>query len=925
MASIVAITLSAMVLSAVLSAVGVRAALLEERKELSRHLVMAGLGILDHFYWHYQNGHSTETEARHSALEALRNLRFEELDEENEYFWVTDLHPRMLMHATQPELEGRDLTDYTDLNEKRLFIEFRDLVLRDGAGYVDYWWPRPGLEEPIPKVSHVMLFAPWGWVIGSGVYLDDVDRAFWRQVRSQAGIITGFLLLLGTLIVLIVRRIEQRIERYAADLQHTNADLQHFTNVAEEAQELAHLGNWEWSLGDDMLEWSEEIYRIFGLTPDTFEATHEAFLERLHPDDRPKMVQAIHEAFTAKKPFELNCRVLLPDQTTRYVYIRAQPDSNEGGEIVRLFGTLQDITELKESEAALDRLAHHDPLTGLPNRLLLTARAQHALDQAGRKGHQVAILFLDLDRFKYINDTLGHPAGDLLLQQVAERLLECVRKGDTVSRLGGDEFTLVLEDLENASYASLVAGKILAALSRKFSLHGHDVFVTGSIGITLFPVDGEDVMNLFKNADSALYRAKEQGRDNYQYYTEALTRAAEERLQLEHELRHALEHDELRLHYQPQVDSRQGTITGMEALVRWQHPQRGLLSPASFISLAEETGLIVPLGEWVLRTACAQNKAWIDAGVSTVPVAVNLSPNQFRQKDLDKMIAGVLEETGLPPAYLELEITESLAMFDVEASIQLLRRLKDIGVSFSIDDFGTGYSSLSYLKRFPIDKIKIDQSFVRNITTDPDDAAISQAIISLAHSLKLKVIAEGVELAEQREFLGTRLCDELQGYLFSRPVPGEAMTNILREQDGGHGWAMHEAAKAEPTLLLVDDQRTVLNALSRLLRIDGYRILVAESTHAAFDVLATNRVDVIVSDNRMPEMEGVELLRRVRALYPDTVRILLTGYPDWPTAEAAVNEGSVYKIIAKPWDDFRLREIIRGAFSISHRTEAPTG
>jgi diguanylate cyclase (GGDEF)-like protein/PAS domain S-box-containing protein len=454
---------------------------------------------------------------------------------------------------------------------------------------------------------------------------------------------------------------------------------------------------------------------------------------------------------------------------------------DDDGRVTHHVSVFSDITVLKESEARLDQLAHHDPLTGLPNRLLLNARAEHALARARRNEKQMAVLFLDLDRFKYINDTLGHPAGDLLLQQVAERLRKCVRDEDTISRLGGDEFTVVLEDLDDAGAASTVARKILGALSEKAVLFGREVFVTCSIGISLYPRDGEDIVTLFKNADSALYRAKDQGRDTYQFYTEELTTLAVERLELENDLRHALEMGELRVHYQPQVNLRSGRITGMEALARWQHPRRGLLMPADFIPLAEETGLIVPLGEWVLRTACFQAKAWLDAGLSTAPVAVNLSPRQFRQKDLVERIAGTLQESGLPPDHLELEITEGLVMFNVEASVTLMGRLKDLGVRFSIDDFGTGYSSLSYLKRFPIDKIKIHQSFVQNITTDPEDAAISSAIISLTHSMKRKAIAEGVETDAQREFLLSHHCDEIQGHHFSKPAPADEIERLLRE------------------------------------------------------------------------------------------------------------------------------------------------
>jgi EAL domain-containing protein (putative c-di-GMP-specific phosphodiesterase class I) len=384
-------------------------------------------------------------------------------------------------------------------------------------------------------------------------------------------------------------------------------------------------------------------------------------------------------------------------------------------------------------------------------------------------------------------------------------------------------------------------------------LFGHEVFISGSIGVSLYPDDGIDATTLFKNADSALYRAKEQGRDNYQFYTEELTTLAQARLEMEHDLRRALEEEQFDLFYQPQVDLHTGQINGIEALVRWRHPRRGLILPAEFIPLAEETGLILPLGTWVLATACAQARAWLDAGLAMVPIAVNLSPRQFRQKDLVRQVAETLAETGLPASYLELEITEGVAMFNVEESIAMLHSLKQLGVLIAIDDFGTGFSSLSYLKRFPIDRIKIDQSFVRNITTDPDDAAISDAIISMSHSLSRKVIAEGVETEAQREFLASHHCDEMQGYHYSRPAPAREMERMLRES--GHDQPIGEAALG-PALLLVDDDANVLSALARVFRRDGYRLLLATNPQEAFDLLACNAVGVILSDHLMPDMEG---------------------------------------------------------------------
>ena len=425
----------------------------------------------------------------------------------------------------------------------------------------------------------------------------------------------------------------------------------------------------------------------------------------------------------------------------------------------------------KQAEERIRHLAHYDELTGLANRSMFSQRLSHALAQARRNGMQLAVLFIDLDRFKNINDTLGHEAGDSVLKEVAERLQGCLRESDTVGRLGGDEFVVLLEGIPQSMHCAEVAQKILTAVARPFALDTQEFHLTASIGISTYPADSEDVQSLLKNADIAMYRAKELGKNNFQFYSAQMNIHTLERLALESSLRGALERNEFLLHYQPKVDIRSGRIIGMEALVRWQHPTKGLIPPMQFIPLAEETGLIVPIGEWVLRTACARNKSWQEQGLPPLRIAVNLSARQFTHENLLQDVARVLNETGLDAAFLELEITESMVMHDPEHAIELLNKLKAMGISISIDDFGTGYSSLSYLKRFPIDSVKIDRSFIRDLPLDGDDAAITQAIIAMAHGLKLKVIAEGVETGEQLSFLRAHKCDEMQGYYFSKPLP----------------------------------------------------------------------------------------------------------------------------------------------------------
>ncbi len=453
---------------------------------------------------------------------------------------------------------------------------------------------------------------------------------------------------------------------------------------------------------------------------------------------------------------------------------------DETGKIANYVGVFTDISQLKRSEAELDYLAHHDPLTALPNRLLFNARLEYAIQRAQREGTSLAVLFIDLDRFKTVNDSLGHPAGDQLLRNVATLLGTCVRGEDTVARLGGDEFVIILEGVGNSRDASAVAEKLLRTLDNRYDLDGQAVFISASIGISIYPADGQDGTTLLKNADAAMYQSKEEGRNTFRFYSAKLTRTARERLAMETELRRAIDKQEFVLNYQPQVDVSSGTIVGVEALVRWQHPQSGLISPLRFIPVAEETGLILPLGDWILTAACEQLQAWLASGLPPITLAVNLSPRQFQHRDLIRQVRTVLDATGLPPQLLELEITEGAIMERGEGAVTTLRALKDLGVKLAIDDFGTGYSSLAYLRRFPIDTLKIDQSFMRDIPHDTGAMEIAATIIAMARNLRLQVVAEGVEKLEQLAFLQRNDCGTYQGFLNSRPVTAEAFAALLR-------------------------------------------------------------------------------------------------------------------------------------------------
>jgi diguanylate cyclase (GGDEF)-like protein/PAS domain S-box-containing protein len=451
------------------------------------------------------------------------------------------------------------------------------------------------------------------------------------------------------------------------------------------------------------------------------------------------------------------------------------------GEMVGMYCIAQDITERKLAERMINRMAFTDCLTDLPNRRLFKQRLNEGIKDAQAQDEQLAVLFIDLDRFKIINDSLGHAFGDHVLQEIAERLKSCIGPQDTLCRMGGDEFTLLLPHVAGPQDVIEMSQRILQIVRQPMIVDGNEVQLTTSIGIAMYPENGQDTDTLMKNADIAMYRIKERGKNNFQFYSDVMNEHAVQNLQLERELRKALERDEFVLHYQPQVNVATGQITGMEALIRWQHPVRGLLSPNHFIPLAEETGLIVPIGEWVLRKACLEGRRWMKDGRLPMRMAVNLSLLQFQEPHLVETIKNILDETGLEPRFLELEITESIAMNNVEQVVAKLEQLVQLGVQISIDDFGTGFSSLSYLKKFPIHKLKIDRSFITDITSDPDDASIVSAIIAMAHSLKLNLIVEGVETEDQQFYLHRLGCCEMQGFLFSRPLPVGKLDQLLEQ------------------------------------------------------------------------------------------------------------------------------------------------
>ena len=576
-----------------------------------------------------------------------------------------------------------------------------------------------------------------------------------------------------------------RASQTAEELRKSEAKLAH-------AQRIASLAYWDLEVQTGRCTASEELHRILGVWPEVFGSTWDALLGYVHPGDRGAVETLPSRVQRDREPRSADFRIVRPDGTERIVHQQAEPPRADSGDPTHVTGTVQDITELRRAEEQIHFLAYFDALTRLPNRRSALDRINALLSRAKRRAGWVAVLLVGVDHFKRVNDTLGHAAGDQLLQVVAERLLECltgtrgaapepgVELEPFVGRFGGDEFSVFLSDVARVEDVARVARRIAGALKRPFSLRGQELSVTASIGISLFPFDGSDAEILLRNAATALSHAKSQRSSEYQFYAQAMNATVLSEFILESHLRKAVEREEFTLHYQPQMDLASGGIVGAEALIRWYSPELGLVMPLEFIPLAEKTELIYPIGEWVLRTACLQAKGWQEAGLPPLRVAVNVSARQFGKNDFTQTVARAFRSAGLDPLCLDLELTESTVMEDVDSAIGSLRELKGMGLTVSVDDFGTGYSSLSYLRRFPLDALKIDRSFLPGLPGDPEHTAITRAIIEIAKSLNLRVIAEGVEDGKQLAYLREKGCDEAQGNHLSFPIPSEDFVRLAQ-------------------------------------------------------------------------------------------------------------------------------------------------
>jgi diguanylate cyclase (GGDEF)-like protein/PAS domain S-box-containing protein len=635
--------------------------------------------------------------------------------------------------------------------------------------------------------------------------------------------------------------------------------------------------------------------------------------DHVHPDDLPTTAQVTAQIRTQGRIDAFVNRWIDADGGEHWLEWTASltPDR-------RIFAVARDITERRRYELELAHFASHDPVTGLPRMEQAEAYLASSLAAAALRGGRVTVSYLDLDRFHLINEVRGHATGDQVLHAVARRLVEAVGERAQVARVASDEFLIVRVDDGDGPDQQELGESLRLLIEQPITLGEQQVLLTCSVGVSCFPENGATARELMQQAEAAMTKAKDEGRNAVASFSNEQSQALKDRRELGAGLREAIANDELVLHFQPQIGAHDWQVRGVEALVRWNSPQHGLLPPGRFIRVAEELGMIVELGQWVLESACRKAREWLDSGLADFTVAINVSALQLQRPDFLERVQRALDVSRLPPRYLELELTESMVMAHVERVIVAMRSLKALGVSLSLDDFGSGYSSLNYLRRFPIDKLKIDQSFVRDIITDPGSAGICRAVIALGHQLGMTVSAEGVETIGQAAFLRRSECDQFQGNYFCVPVPEAQAFEVLRRrylrQESDEAQARTGSAE---TLLLLDDEENVLRALVRLLRRDGYTIETATSARQAFEILAAQPVQVIISDQRMPDISGTEFLGRVKDLYPDTVRLILSGYSDFASLTEAINRGAVYRYVAKPWDDEELRRMVREAFRIA--------
>ncbi|MBI9078555.1 MAG: EAL domain-containing protein [Pseudodesulfovibrio sp.] len=777
-------------------------AFMDFKKETIQELTDSVINSLEHFRQRADKKDISQEEARKMGLELIRAMRYG--PEDKNYFWINDTTPRMIMHPYRPDLDGKDLSDFRDKAGTQIFVEFVDAVRKGGGGFVAYYWQwkdQPG--KVVKKLSYVREFKPWGWIIGTGLYLDDVEKEM-NVYRNQVTAIFLAILLIITGLKFYVLSQAAQTEKRKVKIQSQRERLVKALREGEERyRTIADFAyDWEIWIGteEEVLYCSPSCQRITGYPPERFFETPELMREIIITDDRNAWDTYLIEA-NKEQGDTLDFRIHAANGETRWLSVVGRSVSGIAMKPLGIRCSFRDITERKQMEEQLRHQALHDPLTNLANRTLCLDRVSQAMQRATRRDdYYFAVIFLDLDRFKIINDSLGHRYGDMVLTETGNRLGEHVRGLDTVSRFGGDEFVLLLDELASPGEAISIVKRIRKALAKPFVFDGHEVQTTASFGVVLSPIKDIKAADVLQHANIAMHRAKEAGRNRFKVFTERMLESAVDQLTMENDMRHGLEMGNFHVEFQPIMDLHGSDLMGFEALARWTHPERGLIPPSEFIPMAEESGLIIELGEWVLRTSLETLAAWRTSipGARDIFMSVNLSRKQFACNDLDKKVLQILQENDLPPSALKLEITESALMDHPEAAIRFLKRLRRVGVHFSIDDFGTGYSSLSQLQQLPVDTLKVDRSFISRMESDPENMEIVKAVIALAHSLDLTVIAEGVEDPKQLCSLLNLNCECVQGFYFHEPMSTEKALNLLTRRDtAGTSSPKHKMTKAK--------------------------------------------------------------------------------------------------------------------------------
>ncbi len=787
-----------------------RSQMLDERISKVRDLSEVARGVLATYQRRILDGKLDETQAKAQAIAEIRSLGYRG----GGYFFIYAEDGTNILLPPMSEREGKNFIDLKDANGV-FFIRGLVESSRKNAAPVFYQFPRVQSGEAIDKVGVALFFAPWRWVIGTGVYIDDLNAEFATELIHLSLIPIIVVLASAGAIFLIARSVSRPLLKLTAVMGRLSrrdflidvpfggrgdeigaiaravAVFNESGLARQSAEEKLHASERQLMVIAEnapsiiwMVDTASVItYANRGMPGRTREeVVGSAVVEWVCGEHQDRVTQALRAVFTAGRSGRCEFKGVAPAGGQPWYSVRTAPVFEER-RIIGAVVIINDETDRRAAEAQVAFLAHHDGLTDLPNRVLGKRHFDEVIAAAERSGGKAALLFFDLDNFKRVNDSLGHAAGDDLLKAVAGRLVDCVGEGNLVMRLGGDEFMILLADIRDVEDVSAAATRILQRLHPPFDIAGEMLSTSASLGLVVYPEDGRSFDELFRKADTAARFAKDAGRNTYRFFTEQMNANADEYLRIRTALRQALEKGEFVLHYQPQIAVESGRVIGAEALIRWNHPDLGLLAPVRFITIAEDSGLIVPIGDWVLGEACRQCAAWQAEGLPRITIAVNLSAVQFKRGDLLEVVTRALRQSAVDPTCLELEMTESALVKDSATVMKTVERLKSLGVTFSIDDFGTGYSSLAYLKQFKVDKLKIDQSFVRDITHSASDAAIVSAIVALARALGLKTIAEGIESREVLDCLRACGCDEAQGYYLGRPMPAEAFADILHHAD----------------------------------------------------------------------------------------------------------------------------------------------